>query len=261
MTTTLITGATGFVGSACMRALSDSRDDLHACARTLPRDLPSSVTFHTVDLLDSAQAVELMESVRPSRLLHLAWIATPGSYWDSPENQTWAVQSQRLLEAFADQGGKRVVVTGSCAEYDWTSPPPYREVESPTGPTSAYGRAKDDLRRWVERFAIARQVSVTWARLFFLYGPDEHPSRLIPSVTSALLHGRPAEITTGNDIRDYLHVEDASSALIALLDRDLPGVVNVASGEGVTISSIAERIASIVGRPDLLRTAPRPSSR
>jgi nucleoside-diphosphate-sugar epimerase len=252
VTTTLVTGATGFVGSACLRVLCSRQGDLHACARERPSDLPSSVTFHAIDLLDSAQAVALVESVRPSRLLHLAWIATPGSYWDSPENEEWAEQSQRLLEAFADQGGTRVVVAGTCAEYDWTAHPPYREVESPTGPTSAYGRAKDDLRRWAELYAIAREVSLTWARLFFIYGPHEHPSRLIPSVASALLEGRPAEIATGDDIRDYLHVEDASSALVALLDSELPGVVNVASGDGVTVWSIAMRIANAIGRPDLL---------
>lgn len=252
MTTVLVTGATGFVGSACTRLLSASEADLHACARARPDHLPSPVEFHAVDLLAPGAAETLVENVRPSHLLHLAWIATPGSYWESPENDAWVARSQRLLEAFADHGGKRVVVAGTCAEYDWTSPSPYRESESPTGPTSAYGRAKHNLRRWAEQYATARDVSVGWARLFFLYGPNEHPSRLVPSVTATLLGGRHAEIATGDDIRDYLHVDDASSALVALLDRDVDGAVNVASGEGVTVWNIAEVIADAIGRPDLL---------
>jgi nucleoside-diphosphate-sugar epimerase len=255
VTRTLVTGATGFVGGACTRSLASSCPDLHVCARTPPRvALPESVTFHAVDLFDPPAVRALIERVRPSRLLHLAWIATPGSYWDSPENAAWVVHSQRLLDAFADQGGTRVAVAGTCAEYDWAMPPPYDEVRSPTGPTGAYAHAKERLRRWTEQYAAETGVSVTWARLFFLYGSGEHQSRLVPSLTSNLLRGRSVEITSGDDVRDYLHVDDASAALVGLLEKGLPGVVNVGSGEGVTIRSVAERIASILGRPDLLRS-------
>jgi nucleoside-diphosphate-sugar epimerase len=96
-------------------------------------------------------------------------------------------------------------------------------------------------------------LSVAWARLFLVYGPHEHPLRLVPSVTRALLAGQPAPCTLGEQRRDVLHVADAADALAALLESDVTGAVNVASGEAVPVCGVVERIAAVVGRPDLLR--------
>jgi nucleoside-diphosphate-sugar epimerase len=257
--TTLITGATGFVGSACTRQIARHRQDVHTCARTAPPEVSSAVSFHAVDLLDLAATGALVAEVRPTHLLHLAWIATPGTYWDSAENDAWLDASQHLLRAFADHGGRRAVVAGTCAEYDWSESGPYRERESPIRPARRYGQAKDALRRWCEQDAPARGVSVAWARLFFLYGPGEHPGRFVPSVVTALLDGRPADCTTGAQVRDFLHVDDAARALLALLGGEVEGPVNVASGEGVTVRSVAKRIAAAAGRPESLRLGVRPT--
>ena len=55
----------------------------------------------------------------PTHLLHLAWYAEPGLFWRSPENLRWVEASLRLLRAFAEHGGQRAVMAGSCAEYAW----------------------------------------------------------------------------------------------------------------------------------------------
>jgi nucleoside-diphosphate-sugar epimerase len=252
---TLVTGATGFVGSACIARLEGSATQVHACARTVPSDLPASIVFHAVDLLDAVQLEALVADVRPTRLLHLAWVASPDCYWNAPENDDWVDRSAQLLDAFASAGGQRVVVAGSCAEYDWTSPSPYDEVESPVAGNGRYGRAKDRLRNVAQRQADEAGVSLAWARLFFLYGPREDPARFVPSVTVSLLGGRPAKVSAGSLVRDYLHVGDAAAVLVELLDSELRGVVNVGSGEGVSIATIAAGIADAVGRPDLLRVS------
>lgn len=101
-------------------------------------------------------------------------------------------------------------------------------------------------------------ASVAWPRLFFLYGPREHPARLVPSVTNALLAGQPAECTAGTQQRDFLHVEDAAAALVQLVLSDVTGPVNIGSGEAVSVKTVVETIADIVGRPDLLRLGAKP---
>jgi len=253
LTRVLVTGATGFVGSVCVRRLVDAGAEVHACARARSPGLPAKVAFHEVDLLEPHAATELVAAVRPARLLHLAWLATPQTYWSSAANDAWVGASVRLLEEFALAGGSRVVVAGTCAEYDWSEAGPYRELRSPLAAAGRYGLAKDALRRWTEGYARTHDVSVAWARLFFLYGPGEHPDRIVPYVATRLLAGEPAETTSGAQVRDYLHVDDAATALVALLRGDVEGPVNVASGQGVAIATIAHRLADIVGRPDLLR--------
>ena len=61
-------------------------------------------------------------------------------------------------------------------------------------------------------------LSTAWGRIFYLYGPGEYPSRLVPSVIGSLLHDEPARCTHGRQLRDYLHVADVASAFAAILD-------------------------------------------
>ena len=257
MSRLLVTGGSGFVGGACLSRLSATWPDVHTCGRTPSPEVRPEVTFHRVDLLDAAATSALLEKVRPSHLLHLAWVTTPGHYWDAAENDDWLTASQRLLGAFADHGGRRAVVAGTCAEYDWTAAGPYREHGSPIRPAGRYGRAKDALRRWCDPHAPEIGITVGWCRLFFLYGPREHPDRFVPALTRTLLEGRSAPCPEGTELRDFLHVGDAAEALLATLESDVRGPVNVGSGVGVARSSVAGRIAAAVGRPDLLRVGRR----
>jgi nucleoside-diphosphate-sugar epimerase len=249
----LVTGATGFLGVPCV-ARATAEFEVHAAARGSGPPF-TGVVYHTCDLFDAEQVNTLLATVRPTHLLHLAWIATPGVYWTSPENYRWVEASKHLLTAFAERGGQRAVVAGTCAEYDWTAAGACNEFTTPTRPATVYGRCKNELCEWCERCG----VSVAWARLFFLYGPGEHSARLVPSVARALLAGDVAECSGGTQQRDFLHTTDVADALLALLQSDITGPVNVGSGEPVAVRSVIETVAEECGRPELVRFGARPT--
>jgi len=233
----LVTGATGFVGRQALAPLTARGYEVHAVGR---RD---------VDLLDPDATARLVEELRPTHLLHFAWYAEPGAFWQSPENERWLAASLRLLEAFASSGGTRVAVAGTCAEYDWSGSGLLSEQSTPLVPRTAYGEAKNALREAAERM----DLSLAWGRIFFLYGPHEDKRRLVASVTRALVAGLPARTTDGRQVRDFLHVADVGDAFAAVLDSEVEGAVNIGSGEGVAIADVVQRIAQLVGRPDLLQ--------
>lgn len=203
---------------------------------------------HELDVLDSAATARFVEELRPTHLLHLAWYAEPGAFWESPENERWLTASIALLEAFTASGGARAVIAGTCAEYDWSGDGILSEQHTPLAPQTAYGKAKDALRG----AAADLDLSLAWGRIFFLYGPHEDERRLVASVTRALLAGTPARTTHGRQVRDFLHVADVGDAFAALVDSRVEGAVNVASGEGVAVADIVQRLAELAGRPDLL---------
>ncbi|MDQ4026154.1 MAG: NAD(P)-dependent oxidoreductase, partial [Actinomycetota bacterium] len=216
--------------------------------------------WHAADLLIPGAAEKLIKAVRPELLLHLAWCTEPGTYWESPENARWLEASCALMRAFAACGGHRAVATGTCAEYDWAhAGAALSEELTPLAPRGRYGEAKDALRREVDRLSASAALSAAWARLFFLFGPGEHPSRLVPSVTRAVLEGRPAPCTEGGQVRDYLASGPAGRALAALLESSVRGPVNVASGRGTSVRKLVELIAGAAGRPDLPRFGAVPS--
>ena len=196
----------------------------------------------------------LIERVKPTHLLHLAWYVPPGKYWTSLENVRWLQASMDLLIEFAAAGGQRVVSAGTCAEYSWTKGDGIcREDETPLEPASLYGASKDALRRMQE--ALARQFgfSQAWGRIFFPYGPGEPDGRLVPSVIRSVLAGEPARCSHGRQVRDFMYVDDVARAFAVVLDSAIEGPVNIGTGEGVTIAEVAQAAAEAAGRPDLLQ--------
>jgi nucleoside-diphosphate-sugar epimerase len=97
----LVTGASGFIGSHCLRPLLDKGFEVHALSsRAAAENASSPLTWHRVDLLESGAAPELLRELRPTHLLHLAWCAKPGEFWASEENFLWLSASQDLFRAF-----------------------------------------------------------------------------------------------------------------------------------------------------------------
>jgi nucleoside-diphosphate-sugar epimerase len=244
----LVTGATGFVGRHTLEPLRARGFEVHG------------VGSSDCDLLAPHAAAELVARLRPTHLLHLAWTAEPGAFWASPENIGHVGASLALVRAFAEAGGRRAVLAGTCAEYDWA----YGFCSAgttPLAPATLYGAAKDALRRVAEAYCATTGVELAWGRIFFAYGPHEHPARLVSSVARALLAGEEALCTSGEQVRDFLHVADVAGAFAHLVDSELEGPVDVCSGEPLSVRSLVEEVAVAAGRPDLLRLGalpPRP---
>jgi nucleoside-diphosphate-sugar epimerase len=251
----LLTGATGFVGRHAPAALVARGYEVHAVARS-PHAVgrtTDGVRWHAGDLLATNAAAALVEAVGPTHLLHLAWYVEHGLFWHSPENLRWVGATLELVRAFAEAGGGRAVLAGTCAEYAWGGEDPCREGVTPERPATLYGASKLAVRDVVDAFARGAGLSAAWGRLFLLYGPHEAPARLVPSVTRALLAGEEARCTHGDQWRDFLHARDAAAAFTALLDSGVEGAVNVASGEPVQIRDVVRTLAGLVNEPGLVR--------
>ena len=171
----------------------------------------------------------------------------------------WLTASLELFRVFAEQGGRRAVLAGTCAEYRWNDEL-CSEHSTPLDPRTLYGACKHALHIGAQAYARATGVSVAWGRIFFLYGPGENPRRLVPSVVVPLLRGEPASCSHGRQIRDFLYAEDVASAFTALLMSDVTGPVNIASGIPTPISEVARIIGEITQRPDLVRLGAIPTA-
>jgi nucleoside-diphosphate-sugar epimerase len=251
----LLTGASGFIGRAAIGPLCEAGFEVHAVARRHV-DAPAEVRWHRVDLLDREQMRVLVNVVEPSHLLHFAWYAEPGKYWTARENLDWLGASLVLLQAFSRSGGRRVVMAGTCAEYEWKDGL-CDESSTPLVPSTLYGMCKHALNEVLGVYSQQYGLSSAWGRIFFPYGPHEQSSRLVPSVICALLQGQPALCSSGEQVRDFIHVGDVANAFVALLGSNIDGAVNIGSGQGVAVKEIAERIGARLGRPDLLHFGAR----
>ena len=249
----LVTGASGFIGRQSLVPLLERNFEVHALYNKKPIETDSRITWHHADLLEDGGASKLCAKLSPTHLLHFAWYVDPKDYKSSPENSRWVRATLELLRAFQASGGTRAVLAGTCMEYDWSEPRDTLTENSPIAPGSAYGKAKNETRIATEEFATANDLSLAWGRIFYLYGPHEAPSRLVPYVIQSLLDGTPARCTSGEQIRDYSHVSDVAEAFVALLDSDVEGAVNIGSGKGIVLKDLLYMIGDILGKCEALK--------
>lgn len=247
----LVTGGSGFIGQYCLSQLHAKGYEVHAVS-SVSRPSTSAVQWHHASLLDIAQTRGLVRTVKPSHLLHLAWYTKHGKYWTAPENLNWVQGSLALIQEFTESGGERLVAAGTCAEYDWGHGV-CLEDQTPLAPATLYGTYKHALELMLRSWCQQTGLSSAWGRVFSLYGPGEHPQRLVASVIRALLRGEVATCGNAGLIRDYSHAEDVASAFVTLLESRLEGAVNIGSGDAVTLRDIVEKIAGKLDGRELIK--------
>lgn len=251
----LVTGATGFIGRHTIAPLTAAGFEVHAVTSKTPlnsTDVNGKCCWHTMNLLDPMQVKNLVSTVKPTHLLHFAWYNIPGKCLVAEENFLWVQASLELLRHFREQGGERVVMAGSALEYDWN----YgycSEVLTPRNPHTTYGVCKNALQEMLKAYAEITNLSSAWGRIFNVYGPYDHPKRLVSSVIASLFRGEPALCSHGNQIRDYLYVEDVANAFVQLLESNVVGEINIASGKPMAVKEIILTIAKKLGKSDLVK--------
>ncbi len=249
----LLTGATGFIGSHVARFLVGEGHEVYGVLRNGTRRRPTTEPppgFIKVemDLNEGAAVRDAVARIQPECAIHLAWYAVPGKYWTAPENLNCVTMSLSLARALGKCGCRRLVAAGSCAEYDWNHELLYEET-TPTRPRTLYGVCKNALRCMLETYCAEVAMEFAWARFFYLYGPGEPAQRLVPATILALLSGKTAKCSAGEQIRDFLHVEDAAAAVCAVALSRVSGPINIGSGEPVRVRTLVETIAEILRCP------------
>jgi nucleoside-diphosphate-sugar epimerase len=256
--TVLATGCSGFLGRHCAEALVRHGFRVHAVSRTRRGAGADGITWHNLDLHARGAAEQLITTLRPSHLLHLAWVTAPDRYRYAAENLDWLEASLALVRTFGEQGGERFVGVGSSAEYAVVAAP-CMEDATPIRPVSLYGRCKAAFWMASEAYAQRYGFSAAWGRVFLPYGPGDEPQRLIPSLLAALTAGTPINVTDGGQVRGFVYATDIAELLVRLLaTSEAQGAYNVGTGRGVAVRQVIEWIADYFHVRGLVRFGARP---
>lgn len=259
----LLTGATGFVGRQVMRALMERGCRLRPIVREgkqgrIPQSAAIEKVIPTSDLWseDAAWWADVCRGV--DTVIHVAWYAEPGQYLQSPKNQECLAGTLRLAQGASQAKVRRFIGIGTCFEYDVSAG--HLSIETPLRPSTPYAEAKAAAFLTLSQSLPREGIEFAWCRLFYLYGEGEDERRLVPYLRARLKAGERAELSSGNQIRDYLDVGEAGRMIAEAALGSVQGPVNICSGVPVTVRQLAERIADEYGRRDLLRFGARPDN-
>lgn len=254
----LVTGATGFVGRQVLRALADQGLPTRVVIRhgtdtrlEVVQGMDRVIT--TADLF--AEHAQWWAKVCDGIdiIIHAAWYAEPGQYLHSPKNLDCLLGTLQMARGAVMAGVRRVVGLGTCLEYDVRQG--MLTVDTPLHPSTPYAGAKAATYTALESWLPTQNAEFAWCRLFYLYGEGEDERRLVPYLRAKLAVGEPAELKSGNQIRDFLDVREAGRMIASVALGTRQGAVNICSGVPVTVRELAGKIAEEQGRRDLLRFA------
>ena len=254
----MITGGAGFVGSVLTKALAARGqrtvvvDNLSFGKLALIEPLPKGCTFVRADLRDRAALAEVFRAHQPKTVIHLAALHFIPYCNEHPLEamDVNVIGTRTVLELCRAAKPEQVFFASSAAVYPLETSP-FRE-DDPMGPMEIYGSTKvmgEDLCRL---FHYDSGIRTTIGRFFNVYGPNDTNPHLIPEIVSQLQHnGTSLRLGNLEPVRDFIHVEDVVSAVIALLEARRPGcsVFNIGSGQGYQVTDVVEAFAAGAGRP------------
>lgn len=239
----LVTGSSGFIGRRMLERMRRSGTDAAGWTRA------------DGDLRDPDAVRTRLARIRPDHIFHLA------SEPPKPVAETWTrvADEQAMLAnlAYAMPSHCRLIYAGSMAEYGRAGL--LRETDQCV-PDTGYGCAKSSGTNLALALRTILQVDIRVGRLFGVYGPGEGPNRLLPTLLARLRSGEPMPLSDGEQVRDFIHVDDVCTVLFALADAPgPPPIVNVGTGRGVSVRHVCETVADVLNADaSLLRFGARP---
>lgn len=238
---TLVTGASGFIGSHLVERLCALGAEVHATSRR-PQPEQSDMEWHVVDLTEQAAVAELVEQVRPEVVFHLAGRVT-GARDPSLVLPVMRVNLGGVVNLLSALTGSaaRVVLAGSL-----------EETLDGGAAYSPYIAAKRAAAEYAQMYYRLWDLPVTVLRIAMAYGPAQpDESKLVPYTIKSLLHGESPRLSTGTRLLDWVYVDDVVDAFLAAAgsSQSSGALVDIGSGRQVSVRETVERICSIVGGP------------
>ena len=239
----LVTGATGFIGSHLMEKLKRSKFKIFALRRNkyLPKKKKNIYWINK-----GLEEVNLIDFKDIEIVIHLASVGVSPKV-ESIKNldDINVKESLRLINLANNAGVKRFIATGTCLEYgkeadNWQNIPPNATLK----PLCSYSKSKAKSFKLLYEFACKNKIQLFYGRIFSAYGEGQYEKNFWPSMKLAAINGNDFPMTLGNQIRDFIKVEEVVEHLVNALHRKdipigYPLVVNIGSGNGQSLKDFA----------------------
>lgn len=249
----LVTGGAGFIGSHICTLLIEQGHEVLVydnLSRGKKENIHQQSLFIQGDLENKELLTKCLSGV--DAVIHMAALIEVGESVKYPEEfvKNNVLGSLFLLESMKEAGVKKVIFSSTASVYDFNAPSPLTE-ESKILAANPYGASKIAVENLMSSYNFNFGFDVVVLRYFNAYGPgeDHHPeTHAIPNfVRAALKREKIPLYWKGEQVRDFVYVEDLSKAHMAVLDLKGWNAFNVGTEKGVRVTEVLNMISDILG--------------
>ncbi len=271
----IVTGAAGFIGSAVCRELLRNGSDVigidnynpHYSVEIKKSNISSlskdpGFKFISSNIEEKEGLIRIIRNSEADNIVHMA--AEVGSRISAFRPNAYyrvnVLGTQNVLDAALLSGIKKVVIASSSTVYHGETKCILNEDLSEISPSTPYAVSKRINELMGEITTRNNKISVIALRIFSAYGPGQRPDLAIHRFVERIVSGKELELLTGNNnVRDYVYVEDIAKSVLSSLEK-LEGykVVNIGSGEGISLNKLVGLIENTIGERAKIRLIESP---
>lgn len=251
----LVTGGAGFIGSHTVDRLLLLGDDV-AVVDNLSSgrrmNLDHRARLHVADVTDGDRLQSVFAAEAPEAVVHLAAQVDVRASTRDParDAEVNIVGSLRVLDCCSKVGVRRLVYASSAAVYGDPEASPVGE-DHPIRPLAPYGVSKHTVEHYLDVYARLRGLDCTALRYANVYGPRQDPqgeAGVVAIFSRSLLLGTPCRIFgDGEQIRDYVYVEDVARANALAVHRAGGQILNIATALPTSVNALHLRLSAAAG--------------
>lgn len=233
----------GFLAQSIINQLDSDGNELLIYSRSFDKQLDQRQILG--DIFDFEEFIKVL-FWKPQVIIHTAWITTPGIYHDHITNYLYANFTTRLAQHLLRTDVEHLIVLGTCAEYG------HQITKSTAGltmlaPKTLYAKQKVGAFYSAKNFLENSNVRLTWARIFFPYGPKQDKRRLVPYLINSIRTGSSIHLSDQSSIHDWITTRDIGLAISWILNKELPIEVDIGTTFGFTNREILESLQALIG--------------
>jgi nucleoside-diphosphate-sugar epimerase len=218
----------GFLGKGIVERLHSEGHEILVFARTPSSRLQTNQVIGNIFDFDEFSKVF---EWKPQVIIHTAWITTPGIYKEDLSNYKYAEFTINLAKRLVNSDLEQLIVLGTCAEYGYQTAPS-RAGYTKLAPVSLYAQQKVLAFSHVKELMQDSHVKLTWARIFYPFGPEQDQKRLIPILLNSLKNREQIILADTTSIYDWVTIRDVASAISWIIDNDLPMEIDIGTSFG-----------------------------